>query len=167
MDFQRVDVLTDALKKLNNYYDFKINFIGTGYSEIINDLKYSGVNVCDHGFVGRNMIPKLLEKMDIGLISGVNEYQSCMKIFDYGASFCAVVAPLNYNLKYWFKNEVIFFDGTSEGLFRKLSYLMDNRMKIMMFSKKLRYKISSDFTWDKIFSRKKDIINKKIKIDEI
>ena len=41
MDFQRIDVLRNALKKLKNHYDFKINFIGTGYSEIINDFKYS------------------------------------------------------------------------------------------------------------------------------
>ena len=105
--------------------------------------------------------------MDIGLISGVNEYQSCMKIFDYGASFCAVVAPSNYNLKYWFKDEVIFFDGTTDGLYSILSYLMDDRMKISMYAKKLRKKIGANFTWEKIFTLKKNIINKKIKIDKI
>ena len=46
-----------------------------------------------HGFLRDPDLVNVLRKMDIGIIPGVTEYQSQMKLFDYGAARLAVLAP--------------------------------------------------------------------------
>ena len=94
------------------------------------------------------------------MIPGFPEFQSCMKLFDYGAAGCAVLAPNTYNLNYWFSNELLFFDGSANDLQSKLSQLIANNTLLNELSSRLNNKISSEFTWSSIFNYKSTIINR-------
>ena len=73
-------------------------------------------------------------------------YQSCMKLFDYGAGGCAVIAPEIHNLKLWFPNELVFFNGSPEDLSHKLEILVNNENnEIQSYGKKLQNKVKNNF----------------------
>lgn len=160
MSHQRLDILVDSLINFENKNLVRVNLIGTGLEEIENKLININVNVMNHGFVKRTQLVDLINGFDIAVIPGFPEYQSCMKLFDYGAAGCAVLAPNTYNLNYWFSNELLFFDGSANDLQSKLSQLIANNTLLNELSSRLNNKISSEFTWSSIFNYKSTIINR-------
>ena len=160
MSHQRLDILVDSLINFENKNLVRVNLIGTGFEEIENKLININVNVMNHGFVKRTQLVDLINGFDIAVIPGFPEYQSCMKLFDYGAAGCAVLAPNTYNLNYWFSNELLFFDGSANDLQSKLSQLIGNDKLINELSSRLNNKISSEFTWSSIFNYKSTVIDR-------
>lgn len=160
MSHQRLDILVDSLINFENKNLVRVNLIGTGLEKIENKLININVNVMNHGFVKRTQLVDLINGFDIAVIPGFPEYQSCMKLFDYGAAGCAVLAPNTYNLNYWFSNELLFFDGSSNDLQSKLNLLIGNDKLINELSSRLNNKISSEFTWSGIFHYKSITINR-------
>lgn len=163
MDHQKIEILIDALKIFENKDKIKVNLVGSGLELIESEIKGLGVSVVNHGFVERSKIINLLSTFDIAIISGSNMYQSCMKLFDYGAGGCAVIAPEIHNLKLWFLDELVFFNGTPEDLSNKLEFLVKNENKeIQIYGKKLQNKVKNNFTWEIIFKNKTKIIIKNL-----
>lgn len=160
MDHQRLDILVDSLINFKNKDLVRVNLIGTGLEKIEKLLFDLGLNVINHGFVKRAHLVNLINRFDIAVIPGSPKYQSCMKLFDYGAAGCAVLAPNTYNLSYWFPNELLFFDGTASDLKAKLNLLIGNNQLLKELSSKLNNKIKSEFTWSRIFNYKSIIINR-------
>lgn len=160
MSHQRLDILVDSLFYFENKDFVRVNLIGTGLEKIEKKLFDINVNVINHGFVKRSHLLDLINCFDVALIPGSPEYQSCMKLFDYGAAGCAVLAPNTYNLNYWFSNELLFFDGSSNDLQSKLNLLIGNDKLINELSSRLNNKIRSEFTWSGIFHYKSITINR-------
>ncbi|MAX70023.1 MAG: hypothetical protein CMC76_02835 [Flavobacteriaceae bacterium] len=159
MDHQKIGVFVQALSITQCKSQIRINLIGSGLDGIEADIKKLNIKVVNHGFVDRDNIVKLLSDFDLAIISGSNSYQSCMKLFDYAAAGCAVIAPDIHNLKLWFSDELLFFDGTSKGLSQLLEDLVNNENnKIKSFGKKLNMKVKKDFTWKEMFNKKSEII---------
>jgi glycosyltransferase involved in cell wall biosynthesis len=150
MKHQRPDVFIEAFIKLENAKDLNVHLIGSGLESIEEAIKDS-INVINHGYQNRDDIKLLLQNMHIGIIAGSPEYQSTMKIFDYSSSKCAVIAPKITNLKFWFKDEICFFDGTSEDLSEKIDLLINNIDLLNYYGQKLHNKVKKNFTWDKIY----------------
>lgn len=162
MKHQRLELLVDALQHVDAINEIRINFFGTGLDNIEQKIRKLNIKVINHGFIGRSKIISKLKKTQICVICGSPEYQSCMKLFDYAAAGCAVIAPKNYNLLKRFKNELIFFDGTSQDFSKKIQELINNKSKQILYSKKLQNKVLHQYTWSKIFSKKTEIIKSTI-----
>tara|TARA_R110002033_G_C3896269_1_gene239480 strand:+ start:6336 stop:7481 length:1146 start_codon:yes stop_codon:yes gene_type:complete len=159
MDHQKINVFVDALSVFSNKNQIRINLIGSGLEVIESEIKNLDIQVVNHDFVDRTNIVSLLSAFDIAIISGSNPYQSCMKLFDYGAAGCAVIAPDIHNLKLWFGEELFFFDGSTEDLSKKLDILVKNQNNLIHFyGKSLNDKVKNNFTWEIIFEQKSNII---------
>jgi glycosyltransferase involved in cell wall biosynthesis len=158
MKHQRLDVLVKGLEIFENKSLLRINLIGTGLDKIEEEIKELGIDVVNHGFVSRDDIENLVHKFQIAVIAGSPEFQSCMKLFDYGAAGCAVIAPSIHNLNYWFPEELLFFDGTPADLANKLNDLIEENSIRKVYGLKLHNKVKSQFTWDKIFNKKANIM---------
>jgi glycosyltransferase involved in cell wall biosynthesis len=160
MKHQRLDILIDGLKMYENKKLLRVNLIGTGLEGVETEIRKLCIDVVNYGFVSRSDIVNLLHNFPIAIIAGSPEYQSCMKLFDYGAAGCAVIAPKIYNLKYWFKNEIIFFDGSTFDFSQKLDLLLENDELRKKYSVKMQQKILREFTWEIIFKKKVEVIEK-------
>jgi len=158
MKHQRLDIFTDGLRLYENKELLRVNLIGTGLEEVEDEIRKLGIKIINHGFVSRsNMVP-LLHKFPIAIIAGSPEHQSCMKLFDYAAAGCAVIAPNIYNLQYWFSDELLFFNSTAIDFSIKLKELIETKESVAFFSERLQLKILNNFTWNKIFQKKTEII---------
>ncbi|MUU77871.1 glycosyltransferase [Winogradskyella endarachnes] len=161
MDHQKINVFVEALSIFNSKSQIRINLVGSGLACVESEIKNLDIQVVNHGFVSRSNIVTLLSNFDIAIISGSNPFQSCMKLFDYGAAGCAVIAPDIHNLKLWFREELFFFNGSSEDLSKKLDILVKNKNNLIQFyGKNLNVKVRNSFTWETIFNQKSNIIKK-------
>lgn len=159
MDHQKIDVFIKALEIFKNKHKIRINLIGSGLDSIESEIQNLNIQVVNHGFVDRSRVVRLLSEFDIAIISGSNSFQSCMKLFDYGAAGCAVIAPNTHNLKFWFGDELFFFNGNSDDLSNKLETLVNNENNLIYsFGEKLNLKIKGNFTWEAVFAQKVKII---------
>lgn len=156
--------LKDALKNLPNKNLFKLNLIGTRMDDLLAFCKEHNIDAVYHGYLNREQIMTMLEQMHVGLIPGGEEYPSFMKIFEYGASKCAVIAPDLYNLKYWFTTEdILFFEKNNVKDFQnRLSTVASNPFLIGKYGSYIYETIKQRFTWDKIFSNIQTIINSRL-----
>jgi len=158
MKHQRLDILLDALKIIGANNAIKVHLIGGDLGSIENEIKNIGISVENHSFVDRSKIISLIINFDVGIICGSPEYQSCMKLFDYAAAGCAVVAPEIHNLKVWFPNEVCYFDGKPKDFANKLLYLKENRNILNGYGKSIFETVTNNFSWKNIFELKVSII---------
>ncbi len=154
MKHQRPDIFIEAFMQLEKIKNINVHLIGSGLESIEEALKGS-LKIINHGYQNRDNIKLLLQDMHVGIIAGSPEYQSTMKIFDYAAAKCAVLAPKITNLKFWFKDEICFFDGTPEDLTEKIELVINDVKLLNNYGSKLHSKVKQNFTWDKIY---RDII---------
>lgn len=161
MQHHRPDILKEALLLLKPE-EFHIHLVGSKLDNLYNDLLNNNIPVTHHGFIHRKKLNALISEFHIGIIAGSPEFNSNMKLFDYALAKCSVVAPNVDVLKLSFKNELMFFDGTSVDLANKLIILMKDYSLRNILSLKLYDKVKSQFNWDVIFRCKSEIIKSKI-----
>mgnify|MGYP003113499715 CR=1 FL=1 len=160
---QKVELLIEAISQIKQKDKMHIHLIGSGLENMSKEILANDVMVTNHGFLNRSEIMKITQKCHIGLICGTPPYQSCMKLYDYAISGCAVLSPMVHNLKFWFDNCLIYFDGTSEGLAIELENCLQNFDKVTVKSKLLNSLVINNFTWEMIFAKKVAIIKKACK----
>lgn len=154
MQHHRPDVLVDAVRMFASDHDVEIHLVGSNLGGVAREL-HQHLQTIEHGFLNRSALAELLGGMDVGLIPGVTDFQSQMKLFDYGAARMAVVAPHIHNLNVWFPNDLIFFEpNNSSAMARALTALASDREKVARMGNKLHQRIQAEFTWDKIFANK-------------
>ncbi|WP_100627187.1 glycosyltransferase [Algoriphagus formosus] len=162
MAHQRPDLLIEALRNVKDHEDIVLHLIGSGLESIKEKLK-DKIKVVNHGFQNREAIKHILHDMHVGIIAGSPEYQSTMKIFDYGVAKCAVIAPDIINLKNWFEQEVLFFEkNNSYALALEIDILLENPKIIKEYGESLYEKIENNFTWDKNYYDVITIISRSI-----
>lgn len=165
MNHHNLPLLIEALRNVDNPSSYHFHLIGSKFTSVIEQLE-KVISITDHGYLNRNDLVEILEKMHIGIIPGANNYQSQMKLFDYGASKCFVIAPDLLNINYWFNQDeiAIFQQDNCQSLSEKLNLINADFIKNNSMNEKLYKKIESEFTWDRIF---KTITSKmKEKIDK-
>lgn len=153
-----LDILIKACNDVELIKNANFHFYGSGFDSLIVSLKQKGIIAYDHGFQSRKQLLDSLGDMDVGLICGTPEYSSNMKLFDYAAASCAVVAYPAHNMKKWFHDELIFFDGSAEDLARTLVNIHRNPLELNKYGTRLFNRVKSEFTWDSIFSYKLEVI---------
>lgn len=168
MKHHNVDILIDALNKQATNKRLNISFVGSVQPDIwklLNEsLTINNVEIDHRGILNRDALLQLLRGTHVGIITGAHAYQSMMKLFDYGAAKCLVIAPDTFNLTYWFSNEeVLFFrEKDSDSLAGQLTLVAQKPAIIMEYGEKLYNTIQDKFTWDKIFGVKVRKINRLI-----
>lgn len=164
MKHQRPDLLVDAFKSLKNKKNVVLHLIGDKLDEI-KDALFDDFTVIYHGYKNRSELLTLLNIMDVGIIAGSPEYQSTMKVFDYGAAKCLVIAPDIINLKHWYSNdEILFFKkGSAVDLAQRIDMVVKKKEMVAIYGEKLYLKVAAEFTWENIFGKVSETINTKFK----
>lgn len=137
----------------------RLNLVGSGLDRLVAELE-GVVEVRNHGFLDRGRLCDCLSGMQIGLISGGPPFSSQMKLFDYGAAKCLVIAPRLPNLEYWFdSSEIEFFDPESHASLSAaiVDAVNDYNSKKDKGSRLFR-RIKDEFTWENIFAAKVGVI---------
>ena len=158
MRHHRPDVLVDAVKQFAAQHEAEIHLIGSKLEPVEAALR-DEVPVVSHGFLKRSALAEVLAGMDVGLISGAPEYQSQMKLFDYGAARLAVVAPDTAHLKAWHGDVLAFFPkGDAAAMAERLEELVTDPQSRVRLGSALHDRIRERFTWERVFDAKVRII---------
>jgi glycosyltransferase involved in cell wall biosynthesis len=150
-------LISKAIRKLEPAIrsQIEVHLVGSGFEKLKEEL-LPLCQIKDHGFVDRNNIGSLLQQMDIGLIPDGPAYASQMKLLDYAANGCLVLAPDLLHLKNFYSGKgVLFFsqkDSTS--LAKKIELLVDGDISADRMARELQQHICGTYTWDSIFARK-------------
>lgn len=138
---------------------FELHLVGVGFDALKAELA-SLVRVEDHGFVSREAIGPLLQRMDCGVIPDCPPYGSQMKLLDYAASGCLVLAPNVFHLENFYSGKgVLFFDrGDAASLAERIGSLVGGDRDVDGMARALQDHVRERFTWGAIFDRKWAII---------
>ncbi|HIG21939.1 MAG TPA: glycosyltransferase family 1 protein [Henriciella sp.] len=138
----------------------EIHLVGSGLEQLERDLAPL-CHVENHGFVSREEIGKLLKRMDCGLIPDCPAYGSQMKLLDYAASGCLVLAPEVFHLKQFFDGKGVFFFKRRDpaNLAERLEAIMMGDQSTDAMARALQTHVQQQYTWSAIFDRKWEIIS--------
>jgi glycosyltransferase involved in cell wall biosynthesis len=157
MPHHRPEILVAAVKKIEPLYrdNFCLHLIGSGFETLKRNLD-GLIDVTDHGFLDREALMECLPKIHVGIVTGGPPYASQMKLLDYGAAKCCVVAPSTYNLRYWFdQKEIEFFEVESaSSLAAVLTSIARDPSIALKKGERLHERLSVEFSWEVIFSAK-------------
>jgi len=155
------DLLSDAISKLAPPLrdQIELHLVGSGFEALKAQLDPQ-VRVKDHGFVSRENIGPLLRRMDCGVIPDCPPYGSQMKLLDYAASGCVVLAPDVFHLKNFYPDKgVVFFDrGDAASLSERIGALVSGEPGFDRMARVLQSHVLENYTWGAIFERKWSII---------
>jgi len=150
-------LLVDAIKEasLSVQNSIELHLIGSGFDQIKSDLE-DVVKVVDHGFVGRDEIGDLLRSMDIGVIPDCPPYGSQMKLLDYAAAGCVVLAPdVPHLVNFYTDQGVCFFEGgDARALAVVISSIVSERVDVEDQARLLQLHVAAHYTWEAIFRSK-------------
>ena len=137
----------------------EVHLVGGGFEQLKVELQ-PFVRVEDHGFVPREKIGELLRQMDCGVIPDCPPYGSQMKLLDYAASGCLVLAPDVFHLKNFFSDKgVLFFDRSDSTSFSEaLTAVLLDEVKANEMACCLQNHVREIYTWDVIFREKWNVI---------
>ena len=159
----QANVLIDAFKQLplKDCEKLELHMIGSGFENLEQEL-HSRIKLKNHGHVSHDKIKVLLDQVDVGIITGGPEYASHMKLFDYAASGCLILAPRTYHLETCYSGQgVHFFEpGNSEDLCNCLRHVLSNPQIISESGSKLRQWIKKNYSWESIFAYKAEVIHR-------
>ena len=151
MAHQKPELLIDALNQIYDKGQFTLHLIGSGLDSLEASI-HKDIAVVNHGFLNRNEIKKILSVMHVGIIAGSPEFQSAMKLFDYGCAKCAVIAPSVHNFKIWFQDSIVFFNkNDSESLAITIQNLLNESEEILSMGNRIYRQIALQHNWEEVF----------------
>ena len=157
----QADLLEKAINNIPQEFhkNFELHLIGSGLDNLRNKIS-PGIKTINHGFVKRKDIGNLLTKMDIGLIPGGPSYNSQMKLMDYAAAGCLVIAANIIHLNNFYKNHGISFfkSGSAISLTDTLISILTDKKNIKKNANKLHIYVKNRFQWSQIFNNKAERI---------
>jgi glycosyltransferase involved in cell wall biosynthesis len=154
MKHHRLELFIEALSKVNSPERLSIHLIGMNYDSFLAKIPGS-INYKVYGPLTKNELYEVLSTMNLAVISGGPFYSSFMKLFEYAAFKLAVICPALQNLTNIFtEGEICFFDeNDADELASKIDHFITDNIDITKFGERLYHKVSSQFTWEEIFSR--------------
>ena len=162
-------LLSSAIIQLSSISNlqYHLHLFGAGFEQLTSELG-GHIELMEHGFLGREELHECLKGVDIGLISDGPLFSSQMKLFDYGAAKCVVIAASLPNLRNWFTpEEIVFFaEGSAKDLASSIDQVASQLPEYSGNAESLYSRIRRDFTWEGVFERKAKII-KEVIIDVI
>jgi glycosyltransferase involved in cell wall biosynthesis len=175
MAHHRVELLIKAFNQLQSPGKIHLHLVGKHLASLQEQIP-SAIQTTYHGVVPHDEIPALLKTMHVGLNPGgykwsweneVGRYAKPMfcfspiKIFEYLAAKCLVIAPELPNLKDSFtEEELLFFRrGDVNSLQHQLDKVIEQPELIRKYGEAGHQRVKSDFTWDRIFQQVRDRIH--------
>ncbi|HSH66954.1 MAG TPA: glycosyltransferase [Bacteroidia bacterium] len=168
LKWHSVDNLLKAFTFLKDQgYCVNLYLVGVGeeflrIKTLVNENKFKE-NIIITGFLDGSELYIYKQLIHIGVMPGSNWYGAPNKLFEYGASNMAVVAPDTPTIKELFNEEVLLFENGSEnGLYDCLKYLCDHTDKIKELAEKLQLKVKKDYSEKITFGFYNELITKNI-----
>lgn len=161
MEHHRLDLLMEAISKLNNNNGYELHIIGKANTNI--DLeKSNSIKTIIHGEVEHNELPGKLCYYDVGIIPFSKDYYSNMKLFLYAASRLIIILPRSKNFTRIFNDdEVLFFENLNvKDLALKIvkaKNLSGKEKQIM--AEKAFSKVKNNYTWQQIYAKQKEAMD--------
>jgi glycosyltransferase involved in cell wall biosynthesis len=154
LKWHRADLLVKAFGKLKQE-GYKIHLYLLGMGLEFNSIKQL-VEASDYknditmpGFIDGVELLEMKKKIHIGVMPSSNWYGAPNKIFEYGASKMAVVAPSTPTIVDLFvdKKELFLFENNSEeGLYSALKQLCDDKKMINLIADNLQQKVRLNYS---------------------
>jgi glycosyltransferase involved in cell wall biosynthesis len=167
LKWHNVDLLLEAFTKLmKEGYNLNLYLLGTGeefefIQQKVEQNSYKS-RITMPGFVDGDVLLAFKKQIHIGVMPGSNWYGAPNKIFEYGASRMAVVAPDTPTIADLFadKQEVLLFElDSAKGLYDQLKQLVSNVELIRLLADNLQQKIKANHSKSNTF----DFYNRLIK----
>lgn len=154
-DWHRVDFLIHNAKILiENFENVKFILIGTGpnYEDIKNIVSCSELSnkVVFTGEIKHDHIWSYLSLFDIAVLPNSNNYGSPVKLFEYMAAGCAVVAPQIGPVQEIIthgENGLLFRSGDSVDFLNNISKLIRDEELRKRLGKNAKELVLSEYTW--------------------
>lgn len=166
LKWHRVDILLEAflrLKKIGRNVSLFLLGDGEEYAAI-----KSKVIACEYsddivlpGFVDNEVLLNYKEQIDIGVMPSSNWYGAPNKIFEYGASKMAVVAPKTPTIFDLFEDEkelLLFKNESVDDLFYSLLRLIHDKELRISLAENLQNKITEKYSKENTFMFYNDLI---------
>jgi glycosyltransferase involved in cell wall biosynthesis len=170
LQWHRVDLLLNAFTRLKTKgYDLRLYLLGTGEAFEAIKKQVTSNAYKDHivlpGFVDGEELKHFKTNIQVGVMPGSNWYGAPNKIFEYGASHMAVIAPDTPTITELFTDtDVLLFKNNSEtGLYEALKYLCDHPEVIPQRAENLYQKIQANYSKSNTFEFYNRLIMKVIK----
>lgn len=169
--WHRLDLVIDAISKFPKK---NIKLICVGDGDIKNELEklVSNKGISDKvkftGHISRNEVFKYVQSFDIALQPSVTPYASPLKLFEYMAAGCLIIAPKSDNIcEILDEGNAVLFDLDSpddftEKLENSIDHFNDNYIKRVNAKKAITNK---KFTWQDNALKVESIAKKLIKND--
>ncbi len=170
LEKHRIDMLLESIKSLNDAnYPVKGLIVGGG---IWNKYQQQAVEigiadkVVFTGPVEYAQVPLLVAIMDICTLPGCHDYDSPVKLFDYGAAKRPVVAVDFSNVQEIIldaKKGFLFKQGSTSNFVEKLKILINSQSTRNELGNNLFQTVESNHTWQKVAERTLGIFEQVIK----
>ena len=152
--WHRVDLLVDVFTRLKQEgHNLHLYLLGTGeqFDAIKQKIAFNpySSDITMPGFMDGAQLLDLKKQIHIGVMPGSNWYGAPNKIFEYGASRMAVVAPDTPTIKDLFtdKEEILLFENGSEIEFYKvLKQLCEEPGRLSQLAENLYRKILTNYS---------------------
>ena len=150
--YHKIESLFEAIRHLEYPEMVHLHLIGKNFESVLAKIPPQ-INYTHHGPVKHQDLLAMSENFHIGVIPAAPEGWSNMKLYTYGALKMMALIPSQKNFTENFSpEEAFFFDQEKEGgLSVALQEIIGQEEKISIYAENLYQKVSSTFTWDKIF----------------
>ena len=150
-----LDEIVRAIAEFGEHYPVTLTVVGDGparseLQQLAADLGIAG-RIQFTGLVEHEVVPRLVSGFDIALQPKAVAYASPLKIFDYMAAGCAIVAPDQPNIREILVHErtALLFDPATPGaLWQAISRLIEDRELRLRLGAKARAELNcQNWTW--------------------
>ncbi len=171
LKWHRVDLLLSAFLKLKKEgYNVHLFLLGMGaefenIKQLVENCNYKN-DITMPGYADGEELLNYKKQIDIGVMPGSNWYGAPNKIFEYGASQMAVVAPNTPTIKDLFVNEdevLLFENEVEQGLFTALKKLCEDANYRNRLATNLQQKIRITYSKNNTFEFYNSLIQKALK----
>ncbi|MEX0686531.1 MAG: glycosyltransferase family 4 protein [Balneolales bacterium] len=166
LPWHRVDMFLEAIRKLKNDFPIKGLIVGGGIWKMYQEkAKEMGLekDVVFTGMVDPMKVPKMVSAMDICTLPGSTDYNSPVKLFDYGAAKKPVVAA-NFQAVSEIlddrKSGLLFSQGNLESYVNTLRELLNDKGLQNRLGNNLHANVSKYHSWEYVASQTNQIIEK-------
>lgn len=160
LEKHRIDILLESIKSLSDdNYPIKGLIVGGGiWSKYQQQALEMGIadKVVFTGAVEYVQVPILVATMDICTLPGCRDYDSPVKLFDYGAAKRPVVAADFSNVQEIIldgEKGLLFKQDSTTNLVEKLKILINSQSRREKLGNNLFQTIESNYTWQKVAQR--------------
>jgi len=153
-EWHRLDMVLDAMAQAT-HFPIHLIVVGDGTPRPQLEAKAKQLGLSDRltftGVVERKLMPAYISTFDIAIQSGVTDYASPLKLFEYMALECAIVAPRSPSIEEILTDNhdaLLFTPNNSESLTAQIMKLCaSEELRLRLGAGAKQTLIEQDYTW--------------------